>query len=269
MALDQTSLFRLNMLSFNVAGVLKKISNRFFHSQLYTSIRKNSELNNSVTNKKAYICALGPSLKDVDINKIKGDTIVVNRFYLIGKEFPSFVPTYYVILDYDFALEKHRADFRAALNMYLPKGTIFFLNSKLYGSPLLNGYPLDNIYFISCFDGNVKPDKRYKLDGVLPAFQNVVGSAIMVLSLLGYKQISLLGCDFNSFASRKIAHCYADKSYTKTIRLSRELFVYSIAAKQHEYLQEFALNNNIHISNSTKNSLIDAYPMEIEEDLYR
>lgn len=269
MAFNQKSLYNFNMRAFDIAGSVKCVQNYFLKHKLYTVIKRNAQLKERVKpSGKAYVCALGPSLKQVNLNKIKGDTIVVNRFFKIGKEFPEFVPTYYIMIDCGFASEEHKKDFHEALDTYLPKGTIFFLNSQLAGTSLLEGYDKTNIYFVSCFRGNVHANRKYRLDGILPAFQNVVGAAELVLMLLGYKEISLLGCDFNSFASRTRIHCYKDASEKRPSRMSQELFAYSLAAKGHDNLQEYALANNVKIINSTKESLIDAYPLEIEENLY-
>ena len=85
---------------------------------------------------------------------------------------------------------------------------------------------------------------------------------------MGYKKINLLGCDFNSFASAKNVHCYKDESSERIHRMSWELYAYSIVAHQYDSLQEYANRNSFSILNSTKGSLIDAFPMEIEEHLY-
>lgn len=267
---NQESLYKFNMKAFDIGGIFKSIYYYLFKHSLFTIVNKNAKLNTIVDpSKKVYVCALGPSLKQVDLSKIDGDSIVVNRFFKIGKDFPSFVPTYYVMVDTGFSSYENKRDFKEALDTYLPQGTIFFLNSLMEDSDILKGYDLTNIYFVSCFRGSVHADKKYSLDKPLPVFQNVVGAAIFIIMLLGYKDISLLGCDFNSFASRKRIHCYQDKSEDRPFSLSWELFVYSRAAKDHEDIQQYATVNNVKIVNSTKDSLIDAYQYEIEEKIYK
>lgn len=268
--LNQESLYNITMKAFDIGGVFKSIYYYFFKHHLYTIISKNAELIEMVhPSPKAYVCALGPSLKEVNLSKIESDTIVVNRFFKIGKEHPEFVPTYYIMVDTGFSSEENKRDFKEALDTYLPKGTIFFLNSLMANSDVLKDYDTKNIYFVSCFRGSVHSDKKYSLDKPLPVFQNVVGEAILILMLLGYKSINLLGCDFNSFASRKRIHCYQDKTDERPISMSWELFFYSRAAKDHEDLQQYAMNHEILIKNTTKDSLIDAYQYEIEEELYK
>ena len=113
-------------------------------------------------------------LKDVDLELRDGDTIVVNRFFKMGEEYPNFAPTYYVIIDSNFASEELAPELKLALDQYIPKGTIFFLNSQLAGSPVLADYNSEQIYFLSSFSGEMKLNKEYSLDKVLPIFENVV-----------------------------------------------------------------------------------------------
>ena len=267
--INQESLYNLIYRLLDIGGSLKTLINSVMHRKLYTSLKRNIELKERIVKSpKAYVCALGPSLRQVKLEEIKGDTIVVNRFFKIGMEHPSFVPTYYIMIDAAFTTEEHIKDFKKALDTYLHKGTIFLLNSKLAGSPLLEEYDNSNIYFVSCFRGNTNIKKKYGIDKPMPAFQNVVCAAIFFLFLLGYKEIALLGCDFNSFASRTRIHCYKDKSEERPYTMAWELFCYSMMARNHDDLQMYAQKKGIRIVNTTVGSLIDSYPYEIEDELY-
>lgn len=266
---NQAGLYRINNTLFDLGGTFKKAVNFCFHHEKVSCLKKNTSLvREENKEKKVYLCALGPSLKQVDLDRIKGDTIVVNRFYKFGADFPDFIPTYYVMIDYGFAEERYQKDFTDALDAYLPKGTRFLLNSKLYNSPLLEKYDKENIYFLSCYGGHMHGEKEYKMDGIFPAFQNVTGAAILSAMLMGYKEVVLLGCDFNAFASPKQNHCYKDASEARLWKMSWELYSSSFMAKNHDDLQEYAQRKGIVVKNSTRGSLIDAYPMEIEENLY-
>ena len=264
--MNQRDLWKMNLRIFNLGGYVKKLQFGLLKRQTFSALKRNRELQKvENADKQANVLALGPSLKQVDINKIKGDTIVVNRFYKIGEQNPDFVPTYYIVIDIGFAEFK---DFDDALAMYAKRGTIFILNSKLANSPQVKRIPQDQLYFISPFDGRLKPNHNYRIDQWQPAFQNVAGAAILTLMLMGYKNINLFGCDFNSFASTKQVHCYKDKSEARLYPLYEELFAYSFAAKDHNDLQELAEHMGVSIINRTKGSLIDAYTLEIDESLY-
>lgn len=267
--MNQNDLWDLNLKIFNFGGYVKRVQFFFTKPETFSALKRNIVLKKEDNkNKEAYVCALGPSLKEVNLNMIKGDTIVVNRFFKFGESNLDFVPTYYLMIDYGFMREENRKDFDAALDMYSDKGTIFILNSKLSGSPIVARIPEKQLFFISPFDGKLRLNKEYRIDKWQPAFQNVVGAAILSLMLMGYKRINLLGCDFNSFASTTQAHCYQDKSKSRLYPMYQELFAYSFAAKDHSDLSLLAKKMGCEIINKTKGSLIDAYPLEIDEDLY-
>ena len=259
---QQTLLYSLNPWLIDCGGIIKQFVNYVFHHSYFSRLRRNRELvKDENAEKKCYVCALGPSLKGIDLYKIQGDTIVVNRFFKIGSDFPNFIPTYYILLDPTFDKPQNSQDFKTALDSYIDKGTIYILNAKLASSPIMSEYKNNkNIYYISCFKGSMHPDEEYKIDRPIPAFQNVVGAAILMVALMNYKDISLLGCDFNSFASTKNKHCYQEKNETRIRKLSLELFCYYLAAKNHDDLYEYSIRNNISIFNATKGSLIDSYP---------
>lgn len=256
-------------MAYNFGGYAKRFLYFFTKREIFNAPKSNSELVKASNSKrKAYLCGLGPSLKKVDINRVAGDTIVVNRFYKIGRDYPNFVPTYYLIIDRDFTKSEYVEDFKDAIEYYASKGTIFIFNSKMSKHPLLKKIPPKQLYFVSCIDGRVKVNKHYKINGLHPAFMNVVGEAILLLMLMGYKDISLLGCDFNSFASTTQVHCYKDENQKRLWTMYEELYAYAIASKDHCDLAEISNKMGCKIVNSTKGSLIDAYPIEIDHTIY-
>lgn len=262
-------LFDIDIKLLNFGGFFKQIINFLFHHKMYKVIEKNEKLvKEENKNVDLYVCALGPSLKDVDLNRIYGHTMVVNRFFKIGMDFPNFIPTYYVIIDSNFVSKELQPELKSALDLYIPKGTIFLLNSQLAGSEMLKCYDPEQIYFLSSFSGELSANKDYRLSKVLPIFENVAGAAIIAGVCLNYKNIKLLGCDFNSFASSVRNHCYKDEKSERWYRMSFELFSYAFAANMHDNINAYAERKGVRIINSTKGSLIDAYPIEVESSLY-
>lgn len=253
----------------DLGGWLKFYIKALTKRKLFSVVKKNCELIGQKKSDVCYICALGPSLKQVDLSKIDGDTIVVNRFYKIGRSYPTFTPTYYLMIDALFKNKENRSDFVECINQYKDKDTIYLLNSVLSYEKELIGEELPNIYFLSCFKGVFNHTKKLFINKVMPAFGNVACTAIAVAMSLGYNKIVLLGCDFNSFASATRNHCYAEDSTTRLHKMSYELFCYSFVADMHDELQRYATEHDIRIVNSTKGSLIDAYPVEIISDLYK
>lgn len=249
---------------------LKLAYNYLFHHCYFSVMKRNSALfKPENANKICYICALGPSLKNVDLSKIEGDTFVVNRFYRFGQEWPGFIPTYYGLIDALFALDGYNHELRAALDMYVPKGTLFFLSSKMEGIPLLKPYDKDKLYYVTWPSGAMKAKKNYSLDRPFPDVQNVSCFAIYYAILMGYKKIVLLGCDNSSYATLKKSHCYDDGGQDRVDTQAMNLFSYALVGRTHDELSGFAKRLGVEIVNSTKGSLIDSYKFEIDDSLYK
>lgn len=255
----------------DVFGLWKRVSYFFKDHSLYTVIKKNHELIKSENSqKKIYICALGPSLKNVDLNKIDGDTIVVNNFFKLADTYPDFVPTYYLWIDDDiYRTQSEMDNAKYAMGLYQPRGTRFIINSKANHAEFIKDVDADKLYYMSTFRGEFHPNKDYKMTKVMPVSGNVASFAILLSILMGYKEIYLLGCDFSSFTTPKPFHCYNDKEEVKTLSLAQDLLAYAHVARYHENLQLLAERKDVRIYNSTKGSLIDAYPFKIVESLYK
>lgn len=268
--MDKTEgLISIDWFIMNIFGKLVSVKYWFTKHSYYTAIKKNKDIPRPAPNSQCYICGLGPSLKDVELNKIQGDIIVVNRFAKYGKLYTHIIPKYYVIIDSLFSTQENIDDFKETLDLYLPKGTIFILNVKLKDLQLMKDYNQNNIYYVTTFNGYFDGNHEYKLNKALPSVGNVVSSSILYSILLGYRRIVLLGCDFNSYASSTQNHCYSDKTQKRLYKRSYELFVYAIYHRIHDLLFTYANNHGVIIENSTKNSLIDSYPFNIDENIYK
>lgn len=254
----------------DVLGLWKRINYFFKDHSLYTVIKKNNQLvKQENAEKKLYICALGPSLQNVDLMKLDGDSFAVNNFYKFGERYPSFVPTYYLWVDDDVEKKKEEQNrVRAAMSQYQSRGTTFIFNSKANHASLFKEFDMDRIYFMSTFRGEFHPYKDYDMTKIMPVSGNVASFAVLLGLLMGYKEIYLLGCDFSSFTTPKPFHCYDDKAEEKTLTLAQDLLAYAHVAKYHENLYELAERKGAKIFNGTKGSLIDAYPFKIDENLY-
>lgn len=250
------TLFSLNMKVQDIGGKILSLKRIPYVIKEKKTLSKNKEL---VTNRKSdtvYILGLGPSLKEIDLTKLEGDTIAINRYYRYDSR-KEFEPTYYLLMDNDFFCEKEIGCLINAKKQY-PK-SIFVLNGR-YHSVAEKAIGSDFVYYLFSWKG-LFSGSRIDLCKVLPAFGNSVCCAIGLAIGVGYKKIILLGCDFNSFATQKVEHCYSESKDVPKLRpLSVELFDYSFVAEMHNRLASFASLNGVYIFNGTPNSLIDSYP---------
>lgn len=222
---------------------------------LKKTLKKNKNLKNIKKSEKCYIIGLGPSLKQIDFEKLTdGDLITVNSFYK-DPNAARINPVLHIMLDW-LSYTVEREDLETALEAF--SNSNFLLNAKYYEKKI-DG---PKRYWI-CTWGSEKIRNKINITKICPSFDNVINHAIYVAMYMEYKNIVLLGCDFNSFASRKLNHSYGESD--RTLTLSHELFAYSFVADSHMKLNIYAKRHNIKIVNASYRSLIDAY--EYNEDL--
>ncbi len=226
------------------------------------TMANNASLSQFKKSDKAYICGLGPSFKEVDLEKIDGDIIATNRF-LYATESHFIEPTYCCLFDRAFCEEASGYTEEAILTY---RNTAFVFDGKDRRKyERIPGVLGGNVFYAYMWAGRCKSSSSFDFSGLLPAFGNVVCGAIALAFYCGYKKIVLLGCDFNSFAFANPCHCYQEDKLAKAISLDYELFVYSFVARIHKELQCYASNHGIVLVNATKGSLIEAHPFDFVE----
>lgn len=220
-------------------------------------IKDNEKLKRIKRNKRCFIIGLGPSLKNIDLMALDGDIIVTNRFYKVDKA-QDVNPLVYVINDSAYFDGDSVEDFLTATKKF--PDSKFVLNGLYKNKIEKLVSKRDNFYYLLLWKGFFNPEKNeIDLTKLLPMSSNVIGTALYVALYMGYEEIILLGCDFNSFASPKQVHVYEDKESTRLWTMSNELFQYSFAADMHVQLDLYAKRHNQVILNGTEGSLIDAY----------
>lgn len=246
--------FIINQYEKNLAGACIHLIRTPYYYKIRNHLKKNRELKNKRVKDKCYIIGLGPSLKELDLGKIKdGDIITGNAFYR-NENILDVSPLVYIMLDWRLYCEEEHIKTRTKAMEMFPD-TNFILNGKFFNKDIDSS----NCFWI-CTWGTENFPREIDLSKVCPSFENVINLAIYVAIYMGYKEIILLGCDFNSFALRKKVHSYGVEE--RTIPLSYELFMYAFVADSHHKLSKYAVSNNVKIINATKGSLLDAYMMD-------
>lgn len=270
--MDFGTLYNLNLEFVNIGGKAKYLIRLPQLHKTNQLLERNQELINNRTHDTIYICGMGPSLADVDLDRLIGiqaDTLVVNSFVKMA-ETTKLTPSYYLMADAVFVGSRLRPTLDGAVEKY--PNSKFIWNSSLpfLDSSLLN-YACDK-YFLAMYNGYYNAPKTINIRKVMPAFGNCICAAIAFAIGVGYKKIILLGCDFNSFAFPHEVHCYdggKENKAARRISLDVELFCYSFDATVHMNLSKMARNNGIQIINATRGSLIDAYEKIDMPNLYK
>lgn len=228
----------LSIIRFPIKEKMKKI------------IRNNEQIKNIKRHDKCYVIGLGPSLNKVDMSKLgDGDIIVTNRFYK-NENAQECIPSIYVMMDPGFYGE-YRDTLEMAKKQY--PNTCFLQNGRYYSKKIDD----ERTFWLLSWSGTNKLREKPDLTEVIPTMLNVVCYAIYCALYMEYREIILLGCDFNFFATPKMVHSYGVEDRVAPLR--RDLFGASFAIYEHELLQKNAEMQNIKIINATDGSLIDTY----------
>lgn len=235
----------LSQVLFNINGDRKLVINNIKFKDLHKGQR-------------CFILGTGPSLKNVDLSILKNEVIFGVNYFYKGNIPNDLNVNYYCLYDEVF-YEKNFEDTKDLLKK-LPK-TIFFFRTKAYPK-IAKLENIDNIYYQACNLFQHRDLIRTDLTKNVTAPFNVLLGCIQTAIYMGFREIYLLGSDFNSFASTKNVHFYDnhnDDSISRTISLAEELKYYSLVAYHHYALENYARNNDVKIYNVTENSLLDAY----------
>ena len=221
-----------------------------FNKDMKKELKRNKIFENIHKGERCYILGNGPSLKNVDLEKLEDKkTFTTNYFYKYEKNFKS---SYHLMVDGAFYWKEH-----------------FEYTKKIAND--------ENIKFITLYDGKKKLDRAPNTYYIFPCYKsdykkiyldmskpmtecvNVVLSAIQCAIYMGFSEIYLLGCDFNQFASMRPGHFYSKEEKDRTVPMAQDLKYSSMAMYHHYKLEEVARSKNIKILNATEGSLIDAY----------
>lgn len=240
--------------SFNI------YSDILFHMdfKLKKVLRENKLYKNKHLGSRAFIIGTGPSLrnlKDEDIALLQGEILFAVNSYYKYEKFSKLKPDYYVLVDNNYwGLSNLAFD---EINAIYGEDLTFITD---YRAKALVGEKRDAIFLrsrnypINFVNYDIEKNSSISL--------NVVGTSIMCAMYMGFNEIYILGCDFNSFCQKTNGHCYDDKeekNLLKQYKLGFYLDEYARTAEIHYLIDKTARVNGITIKNATNNSLLDAY----------
>ena len=158
-----------------------------FHPWRLESIRKINALRDTHVGERCFIIGNGPSLKNTDLSKLRGEfTVGMNRFYMA---FPDLGFTSSILLSVnDLVIEQCVDDFHA-----LPIPTFVSWRSRKWISPSSNLHYLYTSYYLPRFSENAS--------GRLWEGATVTYVAMQLAYHMGFKQVILIGVD-HSFATQ-------------------------------------------------------------------
>lgn len=231
-------------------------------------VEKNVEFKDKHKGERCFILGTGPSLKTVDLSLLKNEFVFGLNYLYKGSLVDDLKIDYYCLYDEIFHMS-HVEDTREIIEKF-PE-TIFFMRTKAYDNLKEQRLLKPNLYFQACNIFQHGDLIRTDMTKCMTAPYNVVLGCIQTAIYMGFKEIFLLGCDFNSFATLKVEHFYDkpnEKEVPRHMTLGYEMKFYSLVAYHHYALDKYARSQNIHIYNVTDQSLLDAYERKNYLDLF-
>ena len=218
--------------------------------------RENEKLRGVSSAKRCFIIGTGPSLNDLPkcfLEHISKEVSFGVNFLYKSDLFDQIKPEYYVLMDDLFWSELSHV-FADVKEKYQDVGPIFITDYRARNLVEQEGlflhaknYPVNKI--------------RLDLAGNSSELMNVTSYAIAAAIYLGFKEIYLVGCDYNAFCTNGVGHCYDDDELKESgLNLAYFLKFYHITTEIHYLLSAEAKRAGIKVINLTEGSLLDAYP---------
>ncbi len=234
-------------------------------------IKKNQRFRGIHKDKRCFILGTGPSLNTLNsthIDCLKHEYIFgVNSLYK-SKLSPVIVPQYYVLMD-NLYWEQWNQTFSEVQSKYKENPPIFITDLRAKSIVDKIDTQQKSVYIYSKkFPTN---EMSEKIDGNIYAAMNVISYSILSAMFMGFKEIYLLGCDYNAFCTAGKGHCYDDESETAQVNYNLAFYLrfYWLTTEFHYLIAKLGKKRGISIVNLTCDSLLDAYPREnVDSVLY-
>lgn len=253
------------------------LSGALFHLDVEARrlIRGNLAFKNIHQNERCFILGTGPSLAKLtsdQIENLKPEVLFgVNSFY--KTDLASVLqPKYYALMD-DLYWKELSDVFSEVAAKFASNRPTFITDSRARSLiESLSPAAATPVYIYA---------KKYPITEMSEeitqnvfATMNVVSTCILAAIYMGFKEIYLLGCDYNCFGNAG-GHCYDDEEeldgkkdfdgFAKN--LAFYLRFYWITTEFHYLIAKLAKRRGVKVINLTPTSLLDAYPRRPVSDV--
>jgi len=260
---------RLDKLLYSTYNAL---SETIFQTRVGTKkiLKENFVFKDVHSKERCFIFGNGPSLNGLtknDIQKLENETIfAVNNFY--KSDLANFIyPKYYTLVD-DLYLNKWSDAFDKINKTFQHAPPVFITDVRAKKSIEALENVSKAIYIYSKKYPTTKMSDNISENIYAP--MNVVSLSILVAMYMGFKEIYLLGCDYNAFCTQGKGHCYDDKDELSgfSYNLAFYLKFYWITTEFHYLISKLAKKRGVKVINLTDGSLLDAYPRKSMSEIF-
>lgn len=224
-------------------------------------IRENVAFKNIHAGERCFILGTGPSLNDLrsdQVERLKSEVVFgVNSLYK-SAVVSELIPKYYALID-NLYWNELSSVFKEIGDRYKVDPPIFLTDPR--AKKIIDNLQLDQeaIYI------HAKKYPTHKISAEITnnifGAMNVISYSILVAIYMGFREIYLLGCDYNAFCGLGSGHCYDDKEELGSVSYNLAFYLkyYHITTEFHYLIAALAVEKNVKIVNLTRVSLLDAY----------
>lgn len=248
-------------------------------------VNNNSKFYNIHKNKRCFILGNGPSLKEVDLSRLKNEIVFsVNNFCKVDG-YKEAKTNYHFWIDAAFFNQRKdmtydMTDIMKNYQLMSEENAECFV--PVYGYEFIKSNKLDEKLKINYLvNGGTyldEPDNKIDISTVIPAFSTVVQYCICVAIYMGFSEIYLLGCDSTSVVTtincalnqeNKSMHAYKNDNSEKEINellknwdMADVFFDQYVLFGGYKYLNKYCNDNKIKLVNCTPKTLVNSIPMD-------
>ena len=253
-------------------------------------IRGNKKYKNIHKGQRCFIIGNGPSLRTVDLAKLKDEiTFTVNQIPRM-KDFPKIHTNYHIWTDENFYFQdfstpegKELMDVMKAVNTEDNRPTVFY---KTIARPMIKENHLDEILNIDYIMEGYRfrdPHLDLPMDRVICRFNTCVQYFILMAVYMGFSEIYLLGCDCTTIlttirsrmdTAEKMEYAYdctplelKRLKKQQTSPLEMELKLYLELFQDYIKLNAYCENHGVKLYNATKGSILEGIKKVRIEDV--
>ena len=246
-------------------------------------LRKNQELKDRYNGKRCFLIGNGSSLNEMDLKKLKNEYTFVFNFFYLHKDFHEIRPKFYSIFEPLPNLigggvnpdEFFRKAENALKDMKYPEFKMFFsIKARDYLEK--NKFFLDKEKYYLMADRSIP--KTFLISDDISRYHSFsdasIYTAICMAVYMGFKEIYLIGCDYDLILRRDVKHFYDNALMGGEVRrknasnlvLAEDLVDY---LKAMETIRNHFKNRDVKIFNAGIGGFTDTFPRVEYESLFR
>jgi hypothetical protein len=249
--------------------LLKRMYNKVF---LYPKIlKRNNVFKDKYSGERCFILGNGSSLNEMNLSNLKNEyTFVVNCFFA-HSQFEEINPSFFSSIEPFSSLNALPKD-----NYFHPSNYYFKMSECLKGKKVnlffqigAKEYIENNHLFLDhevnylCSSKGILRSKRLNGDITKPFsfMDGVIYSSIVLAAYMGFKEIFLVGCDFDHILTKSEVHFYKNKEMPKLASASNKELAFNLYTylSKMEKVKNFLEGKGVKIYNAGIGGMTDTF----------